>query len=112
MTSEVGSGQVAIFPTFKGFRKAVSGEVDGTTSDAAGRFTTGFARAGSSAGKGFGGAFSSASGPGLKAAQSQLASAAAAVSSARLREQNAAGQVRVAEASLAAARSKFAADSV
>jgi hypothetical protein len=29
MTSEVGSGQVAIFPTLKGFRKAVVREVDG-----------------------------------------------------------------------------------
>lgn len=112
MTSEVGSGQVAIFPTFKGFRRAMQVEVDGSTSDASSRFTTGFARAGASAGRGFGSALSNGASPGLRAAQADIAKAAAAVSTARLREQDAAGRVRVAEASLASARSKFATDSV
>lgn len=109
--AEVGSGQVAIVPTFKGFRTSTAAEVDATTKASASSFTRGFTTAGTSAGRGFGTALSAASGPGLKAVQSDIARAAAAVSTARLKEADAAGKVRVAEATLAEARTKYASDS-
>ncbi len=108
---EVGSGAVAIIPTFRGFRTAVASETDASTRASASSFTRGFTSAGTTAGKGFGSALSAASGPGLKAVQADIARAASAVSTARLREADAAGKVRVAEASLAEARAKYAADS-
>lgn len=112
MPSEVGSGQVAIVPSFRGFRKAVSAEVDDTSSAASKTFTAGFRTTGTSSGKAFGSSFSSSSSAGLKSAQVEVAKTAQALSAARLKEQNAAGNVRVAEAALAAARSKNASDSV
>lgn len=98
--SEVGSGQVAIFPTFKGFRSKVNAEADG---------------AGRAGGKAFSSAFSSGAGDpadGLvKKLNAQIASGSKALSSARLAEQDAAGRVRVAEAALAEARAKGSAES-
>lgn len=93
--AEVGSGQVAIFPTFKGFRSKVASEVSG---------------AGKESGKTFSSAFSSGAGDPaaalVKKLNAQIASGAKAMSAARLAEQDAAGKVRVAEAALAEARSK------
>lgn len=43
--SEVGSSSVSIFPTFRGFRSAVVGEVDATAETAGSRFSTGFGKA-------------------------------------------------------------------
>ncbi|WOH20124.1 tape measure protein [Paenarthrobacter sp. GOM3] len=93
--SEVGSGQVAIFPTFRGFRSSVNSEVAG---------------AGREGGKTFSSAFSVGAGdPGAALAKklnAQIASGAKALSAARLSEQDAAGKVRVAEAALNEARAK------
>lgn len=116
MAKEVGSGQVAIFPTFKGFRAAVSGEVDGAAKDGATGFKRAFQGAGEGAGKetgaGFKGAFSKAAGgvgtDELKKLETGVASASKALSAARLKEQDEAGKVKVAEASLAEAREKSA----
>lgn len=93
--SEVGSGQVAIFPTFKGFRSQVNGETAG---------------AGREGGKTFSSAFNAGAGdPGaalVKKLNAQVASGAKAMSTARLAEQDAAGKVRVAEAALNDVRAK------
>jgi tape measure domain-containing protein len=95
VTDEVGSGQIAIFPTFRGFRSSVNSE-----SSAAGR----------EGGKTFSSAFNVGAGdPGqalIKKLNAQIASGAKALSAARLQEQDAAGKVRVAEAALNEARAK------
>lgn len=95
MTSEVGSGQVAIFPTFRGFRSKTNAEMSG---------------AGREGGRSFNSAFNVGAGdPGqalIKKLNAQIASGSKALSSARLAEQDAAGKVRVAEAALAEARAK------
>lgn len=93
--AEVGSGQIAIFPTFKGFRSQVTTEASG---------------AGREGGKTFNSAFNSGAGdPGadlVKKLNAQVASGAKAMSAARLAEQDAAGKVRVAEAALNDVRAK------
>ncbi|MDI2019696.1 tape measure protein [Paenarthrobacter nicotinovorans] len=93
MTSEVGSGQVAIFPTFRGFRSSVNSEAAG---------------AGREGGRTFSSAFNAGAGdPGealVKKLNAQIASGAKALSAARLQEQDATGKVRVAEAALNEAR--------
>ncbi|VXB24664.1 conserved membrane hypothetical protein [Arthrobacter sp. 9V] len=95
MTDEVGSGQIAIFPTFRGFRSSVNSEASG---------------AGREGGKTFSSAFNVGAGdPGqalIKKLNAQIASGAKALSSARLAEQDATGKVRVAEAALNEARAK------
>lgn len=95
MTAEVGSGQVAIFPTFRGFRSKTNAEMSG---------------AGRDGGKTFNSAFNVGAGdPGqalIKKLNAQIASGSKALSSARLAEQDAAGKVRVAETALAEARAK------
>jgi hypothetical protein len=119
MSSEVGSGQVAIFPTFKGFRQNVARETDGAAKDAGSRFSRGFSKsgtdAGQSAGKGFRAAFGTASSGAatatLKQINAEVVSSSKALSTARLKEQDDAGKVRIAEAQLAEARKKGGADS-
>lgn len=115
-TAEVGAGHVAIVPTFKGFRKAVAGEAGASTKESAGIFQTGFRKAGNDAGKGFGAAFKSSTtgltAASLKQATADVAKASKEVSAARLKEQDATGKVRVAEAGLADARKRYASDSV
>jgi tape measure domain-containing protein len=73
-------------------------------------------KAGSSLGKDMKSAFNGSAGdlasPALKKMQSEVASAARAMSAARLKQQDAAGKVRVAEAQLAAAIAKNGAESV
>lgn len=118
-SAEVGSGQVAIFPTFKGFRKAVNAE----TEDAAKAADTGFRRifskageaSGRSTGVGFKRTFEgSATGFSAKAQkelETAVARSAKALSSSRLKEQDAAGKARVADKQLAEARKRYADDS-
>lgn len=97
--AEVGSGQVAIFPTFKGFRSSVTAETSG---------------AGREGGKTFSSAFNAGAGDPaaalVKKLNAQIASGSSALSKARLAEQDAAGRVRVAEAALNEARSKGGAE--
>jgi tape measure domain-containing protein len=70
MTSEVGQGEVPVFPTFKGFRSAVVREVDSSGAEGGNRFTAAF----SSAVKGAGSAVAGV----VKAAAAGLAVAAGA----------------------------------
>lgn len=104
MASEVGSGQISIFPVFNGFRSRVNAEV-GTASTEAGR----------SSGTQFGAAFGRGAGnvgaDSAKALSKNVATASAALGKARLAEQDSAGKVRIAEAQLAEARASGAAGS-
>lgn len=115
-TPQVGQGAVAIFPTFKGFRKGVTGEVDATTRESTQRFSKGFQSAGTTAGKTFSEGFkkqtSNVSGDILKKATDDVAKATRELSAVRLKEQDALGKQRVAEAQLADARRRYADDSV
>lgn len=120
MSSQVGSGHVAIFPTFKGFRSEVNKEASSAGASGGGQFDQGFRKAtkgtGAAAGKTFKDSFNaSTSGlanAALKTLTSDVAKSSAQVSASRLKEQDAAGKVRVAEAGLADARKKYASDSV
>lgn len=119
MATQVGVGEVPIVPVVKGFRRAVGAEVDGATKEAKGVFEKGFAsagtKAGSDSGKGFHSAFSGETRKTVeqltKTMRADVAKAAKDVSNARLKEQDAAGKVRVAETQLAEARRKYASDS-
>ena len=115
-TPQVGQGAVAIFPTFKGFRKAVTSEVDDSTRESGQRFTKGFSAAGTTAGKGFSEGFkkqtANVSADALKKATDDVAKATRELSAVRLKEQDALGKQRVAEAQLADARKRYADDSV
>ena len=118
--AEVGSGHVSIFPVMTGFRSLVSKEIEASGKEGGSIFSRAFqgvgSKAGSSLGKDMKSAFSGSSGdiasPALKKMQSEVASAARAMSAARLKQQDAAGKVRVAEAQLAAAIAKNGAESV
>lgn len=115
MGVEVGNGQVAIFPTFRGFRRNTLKEIEGAEREGSARFRKGFAKssatAGQDAGRGFRKSFTTSTSSLGKEMQADVAKAARAVSTARLKEQDAAGRVRVAEAQLAETRKKYAADS-
>lgn len=108
---EVGSGQVAIFPVFKGFRKTTDTEVTAATSSAAGIFRTGFTKAGQDAGIGFSKSFTSSSAASIKDLTAAAAKAAREVSASRLKEQDAAGRLRIAEAQLLETRARYSAES-
>ena len=118
--SEVGSAHVSIFPVMTGFKAAVSKEVQAAGHEGSGIFGKAFngvgAKTGSSLGRDMKSAFNGASKdmatPGLKKLQSEVASAAKAMSTARLKEQDAAGKVRVAEAQYAQAVKKSGENSV
>lgn len=108
---EVGSGQVAIFPVFKGFRKATDDQATAATTSAAGIFRTGFTKAGQDAGIGFSKSFSSSSAASIKDLTAAAAKAAREVSASRLKEQDAAGRLRIAEAQLLETRARYSAES-
>jgi hypothetical protein len=120
MSSQVGSGHVAIFPTFKGFRTDVVKETSAAGTDGGKQFDSGFKKAtkstGATAGKSFKDSFGEASrgmaAAAVKSLTAEVSKTSAQLSAARLKEQDAAGKVRVAEAQLGDARKKYAADSV
>lgn len=119
MSSELGSGYVAVFPTFKGMRRGVEKELQGAGNSGGRRLEKSLSRSGSSGGAQAGKGFKAMFGKGIQESVSQatnelrrgVAVAARAVSKSRLSEQDAAGKVRIAEAQLAEARKKHAADS-
>lgn len=119
MASQVAVAEVAVVPTFKGFRKSVTQETDGSAKTASQGFTRAFSKTGSESGKQTGAGFKKAfeqSSKGTsdrltKAMEANVAKTSRAVSAARLKEQDAAGKVRVAERQLAEAREKYARDS-
>ena len=118
--SEVGSGHVSIFPVMTGFKAAVSKEMQAVGHEGSGIFGKSFngvgSKTGSSLGRDMKSAFTGASKdmatPGLKKLESEVASAARAMSAARLKQQDAAGKVRVAEAQYAEAVKKSGEGSV
>ncbi len=109
-TPEVGNAHVAIVPSLKGFRRAVSGEVDKAASESKRGFQRGMRQAGElagrEAGQGFGEAVSKAAEAATKRVAREVATATRDVSSARLAAQDAAGKLRVAESALAAEQQK------
>lgn len=113
------SGQVAIFPTFKGFRRAVTAETEGAAKASESGFKRAFSNTGQSSGRTTGSGFRKAfeqesrgfSSAATKELEKAVATSSRALSTARLREQDAAGKVRVAERQLAEAREKYASDS-
>ncbi|MGW9270803.1 tape measure protein [Microbacterium sp. NPDC055599] len=119
MSSEVGSGHVSIFPVMTGFKSRVSKETRAAGAAGAKTFEGGFKGAGTSAGRALGRDLKSAlntSAAGLGAdamrkLNGEVAAASAALSRARLKQQDEAGRVRVAEVRLQEAIAKSGAGS-
>lgn len=114
MSSQVARGFVAVMPSFRGFRGAVTSESKAAGAAGAKSVATGFSGVGKSAGSRVGKDFKSAfasnakglAGVELKAMQADVASASQALSKIRLKQQDEAGKVRTAEAQLAEAIAK------
>ncbi|OOB90749.1 tape measure protein [Rathayibacter sp. VKM Ac-2630] len=119
MSSEVGSGHISIFPVMTGFKSRVRKETQDAATSSARAFTGGFKGAGSTTGRRLGTDLKSAldrsagdlGAQSMKDLTSQAASAANALSKARLKQQDDAGKVRIAEARLAEAVEKSGAAS-
>jgi len=119
VSKEVGSGHVAIFPVFKGMRKAISNEVNAGTKAASTAATRGFASMGRSSGQALGRGLKAAvttstanlGSDALKKFQRDVATSSRALSSARMKQMNDAGRVRVAEQQLAEVLQKHGAGS-
>ncbi|WEV68715.1 hypothetical protein OZX73_05335 [Bifidobacterium sp. ESL0775] len=117
--AEVGSGHVSIFPVMTGFRSLVNKEMQASGREGGNIFGNAFKgvgrKTGSQLGRDMKSAFNGTAGdfasPGLKKLQSEVASAARAMTNARLKQQDAAGKVKVAEAQLNETIAKFGADS-
>lgn len=119
MGSQVAVAEVAVVPTFKGFRRQVTSETDSSAKSASQGFSRVFAKTGTTSGKEVGTGFKKAfeqSSKGTsekltKALEADIAKASRTLSAARLKEQDAAGKARIAERQLAEARQKYASDS-
>lgn len=119
MGSQVAVAEVAVVPTFKGFRAQVTKETDGSAKAGAQGFARAFDKTGTASGKQVGTGFKKAfeqsaqgtSDKVTKALEADVAKASRALSTARLREQDAIGKVRVAQAQLNEANSKYEKDS-
>lgn len=117
--TQVAVVEVPVVPTFKGFRKQVTAETDGSAKTASQGFSRIFAKTGTDTGKTVGAGFKKAfdqsaqgtSDKVTKALEANVAKASRALSAARLKDQDAVGKVRVAESQLAEARKKYARDS-
>lgn len=114
---ELGTGHLAVVPSFRGFRKAMNKETDAAGKESARGFGKAMGRgsqvAGGQAGRGFARGFkrSASVSTALKGLNDEVRKAASKIGAARDVERTAAGRVRVAEAQLAEARKKYAADS-
>ena len=119
MSAQVGSGHIAIFPVMKGFKSRVSRDVKSAGRSASSDFSASMKGAGKAAGEKVGRDLKSAVdasagslGAGaLKGMNREVATASASLSKARLKQQDEAGKVRVAEARLQEAIAKSGADS-
>lgn len=117
--SQVAVTEVAVVPVFKGFRKVVTNETDGAAKTAATGFSRTFAKTGTDSGKTVGAGFKkafeqSAQGTSTKvtkALEADVAKTSRALSAARLKEQDAIGKVRLAQAQLNEANKKYEKDS-
>ena len=119
MSSEVGSGHVSIFPVLTGFKSAVTKGTRDAGAAGAKPFEGGFkgvgTRSGRALGKDLKSALSASAGSlgadSMKKFTSEVASASSALARARLKQQDDAGRVRVAETRLAEAVAKSGASS-
>lgn len=119
MGSQVAVAEVAVVPTFKGFRSLVTRETDSSAKAGAQGFSRTFAKTGADTGKTVGAGFKkafeqSANGSSSKLTkqiESDVAKASRTLSAARLKEQDAIGKVRVAQAQLNEANRKYEKDS-
>ncbi len=119
MSSEVGSGHVSIFPVMTGFKSRVSKETRAAGAAGAKTFEGGFKGAGTATGRALGRDLksalnTSAAGLGadaLRKLNAEVAAASAALSKARIKQQDEAGRVRVAEVRLQEAVAKSGAGS-
>ncbi|WP_136054357.1 tape measure protein [Microbacterium sp. K24] len=119
MSDEVGSGHVSIFPVMTGFKGKVARETEQAGAAGAKTFNKGFKGAGTLTGRTLGRELkqsldSSAAGLGadaLKSLNREVAAASGVLSRARLKQQDEAGKVRVAEAKLQEAIAKSGAES-
>lgn len=119
MGSQVAVTEVAVVPTLKGFRRVVNNETDGAAKTAATGFSRTFAKTGTDSGKTVGAGFKkafeqSAQGTSTKVAkalEADVAKTSRALSAARLKEQDAIGKVRLAQAQLNEANGKYSKDS-
>ncbi len=114
MSSEVGSGHIAIYPVMTGFKAKVSKETKDAGSAGAKTFEGGFkgvgAKTGRALGKDLKSALNASAGnlgaDSMKKLTGEVASASSALARARLKQQDDAGRVRVAETRLAEAIAK------
>lgn len=119
MGSQVAVAEIAVVPTFKGFRSLVTKETDGSAKAGAQGFSRIFSKTGADTGKTVGTGFKTAfeqSAKGTadkvtKALEADVAKASRALSAARLKEQDSVGKVRVAQAQLNEANKKYTSDS-
>ncbi|WP_454113497.1 phage tail protein [Microbacterium maritypicum] len=119
MGSQVAVAEIAVVPTFRGFRKVVTDEADGAAKTASTGFSRTFSKTGTDTGKTVGTGFKTAfeqSAKGTadkvtKALEADVAKASRALSAARLKEQDSVGKVRVAQAQLNEANKKYTSDS-
>lgn len=119
MARIVGTGAVRVFPVMTGFKKSVSQEMSGSGSQGAKKFTDSLKGMGSKAGKQLGKEFGTTAkdamknvgGDEMKQLSKDVASAAAAVSKARIKQQTATASVIQAENTYNAAVKKYGADS-
>lgn len=119
MVRIVGTGAVRVFPVMTGFKKSVSQEMSGSGSQGAKKFTDSLKGMGSKAGKQLGKEFGTTAkdamknvgGDEMKQLSKDVASAAAAVSKARIKQQTATASAIQAENAYNAAVKKYGADS-
>lgn len=119
MARIVGTGAVRVFPVMTGFKKTVSQEMSGSGSQGAKKFTDSLKGMGSKAGKQLGKEFGTTAkdamknvgGDEMKQLSKDVASAAAAVSKARIKQQTATASAIQAENTYNAAVKKNGADS-
>lgn len=119
MVRIVGTGAVRVFPVMTGFKKSVSQEMSGSGSQGAKKFTDSLKGMGSKAGKQLGKEFGTTAkdamknvgGDEMKQLSKDVASAAAAVSKARIKQQTATASAIQAENTYNAAVKKYGADS-
>ncbi len=108
MSDEVGSGHVSIFPVMTGFRGKVAKETEQAGAAGAKSFSKGFKGIGAATGRKLGtdlqsslnASAGSLGADAVKGLNREVASAASALSRARLKQQDEAGKVRVAETKL------------
>ena len=119
MSSEVGTGHISIFPVMTGFKAKVAKETQSAGAAGAKTFEGGFkgvgARSGRALGKDLKSALDASAGNlganSMKKLTSEVASASSALARVRLKQQDDAGRVRVAETRLAEAVARSGASS-